>query len=199
MKYLQLGLAFLLFTACNSNNNKAPQNDIQKATDTSNAHVIFFPVADYIKSQVHLADSLKLLLIKIVIKEKDSIPTSLSQQEFIKIAEQFYEPDISSAELKPQYKETAFADQSIPSITLTYTTTNTSLEIQRLDVLIKPDPVQSDKVRSIYIEKSFNKGDTSFSKKLYWKADKNCQVITTAQVNNEAPVTSVEKISWSGE
>jgi hypothetical protein len=199
MKYLQYSIFLLVLAACN--NNKTPKTEANQGTaiDSANPNVVFFPVADYVKSQVHMVDSMQLPILKITIVGKDSVPSSMKQEEFSKIAAEFYTPDISDASIKPEYKETAFADQSIPSVTFTYTTKNPALEIQRLDVLVKPDPVQSDKVRTIYIEKFFEKGDTSFSQKLFWRADKNCQIITSAQPKNGAEVTKIVKVSWSGE
>lgn len=199
MKYLQYSIFLLLLAACNNNN--APKTEANQGTaiDTANPNADFFPVADYIKSQVHLVDSMQLPIMKTTIVGKDSVPASIKQEEFSKIAAEFYTPDINDAGIKKDYKETAFADQSIPSVTFTYTTKNSSLEIQRLDVLVKPDPVQSDKVRTIYIEKFFEKGDTSISQKLFWRADKNCQIITSAQPKSGAEVTRIVKVSWSGE
>lgn len=198
MKYLQYSIFLLLLAACN---NQTPKTEANQGTaiDTANPNVDFFPVADYIKSQVRMVDSMQFPVMKTTIVGKDSTPASIKQDEFSKFAAAFYTPDISDAGIKKDYKETAFADQSIPSVTFTYTTKNTSLEIQRLDVLVRPDPVQSDKVRTIYIEKFFEKGDTSFSQKLFWRADKNCQIITTAQPKSGPEVTKVEKVSWSGE
>lgn len=199
MKYLQYSIFFLLLVACH--NNKAPTVAANQGTaiDTANPDVDFFPVADYVKSQVHMADSLQLPIIKITIVGKDSVPSSIKADEFGKIAAEFYTPDISDVSIKRQYTETAFADQSIPSVTFTYTTKNPSLEVQRLDVLIKPDPVQNDKVRNLYVEKYFEKGDTTFTKKLFWQANKNCQIITTARPKNGTEATKIEKVSWSGE
>jgi hypothetical protein len=199
MKYLQYSIFLLLLAACNNNNTPKTETNKGTAIDTANTNVDFFPVADYIKSQVHMVDSMKLPIMKTTIVGKDSIPASIKQEEFSNVASEFYTPNISDANLKPDYKETAFADQSIPSVTFTYTTKNPSLEIQRLDVLVNPDPVQSDKVRTIYIEKFFEKGDTSFSQKLFWRADKNCQIITTAQPKSGTAITRIEKVSWSGE
>ncbi|MBV4357966.1 hypothetical protein [Pinibacter aurantiacus] len=199
MKYLQYSIFLILLAACNNNQTTKTGANQGTAIDTANPNVDFFPVADYIKSQVHMVDSMQLPIMKTSIVGKDSVPSSIKQEEFSKIAAEFYTPDISDAGIKKDYKETAFADQSIPSVTFTYTTKNPSLEIQRLDVLIKPDPVQSDKVRTIYLEKFFEKGDTSFSQKLFWRADKNCQIITTTQPKNGVEVTKIVKVSWSGE
>ncbi len=197
MKYLQFLILISIFTACH---NTPGKNDGEKTTaDTSNANTLFFPVADYIKSQVRLVDSLQLPIVKTIINGKDSVFSSMTPEEYKNMAAQFWTPSINDDKLKNQYHETSFADQSLGSATFTYTTNNPELEIQRIDVIIDPDPVQADKVRSIYIEKIYKKNDTAFLKKLYWRVNKNFQVITNARIKNATPIITIEKVSWSGE
>lgn len=123
-----------------------------------------FPVNSFLAEQIHFVDSLQLPVFKYTtINEiKDSILISI--QEFKILANEFMLPDITHPSLSRFYKETSFADQSIPNVTLTYSTSDKDLEVQRMDVIINPNPVLNDKVKSIYIEKISKRNDTSWQK-----------------------------------
>lgn len=143
-----------------------------------------------------MVDSLQMPLTKTVTINKKSTLTSLSDAEFKSLAQHFREPDINDPTIKKFYKEESFADQSVPSVTLTYSTTSTSMEIQRMDIVVKPDPIQNDKVSSIYIEKLFHKNDTLITEKLYWKANKNFLVVTDKQVGGKSLPVEQVKVVW---
>jgi hypothetical protein len=84
----------------------------------------------------------------------------------------------------------------MPSVTFTYSTNKKDLEIQRMDVVINPDPVLDDKVRSVYIEKISKGADSTSMKKMYWKANKNFQIITLGNVGNKPSIVSQVKVVW---
>ena len=209
MKYF----LFSLFTACvlfscknntaGSNTAGTPASDTSHATDTTasqadtaSAPQPFFPIADFIGGQMRYIDSLQLPLTKTVIVNNKSTLSSLPDAEFRALAAQFREPDISSPALSPFYKESSYSDRSISSIVFTYTATRPGLEIQKADVIIKQDASNNDKVRTIYIEKQQQSGDTLISRKLYWKVNRNFQVITEKRVNKTfLPVEQV-KVVW---
>ena len=112
----------------------------------------FFPVADYIGGQLRWIDSLQLPLSKsVTINGKIISREAISDAEFRRLANYFRQPDFTNPAIKKYYKESSFADQSSSSVTLSYATTNPDLEIRKIDVIIQPDPVKSDKVRTIYI------------------------------------------------
>src|SRR6188768_2423731 len=100
-----------------------------------------------------MVDSLKLPVLKITSANDHQDTVLLSIDEFRELAREFLQPDFSDPSNKKKYKESSFADQSIPSVTLTYSTPDKELEVQRIDVIIDPNPEFNDKVKSIYIEK----------------------------------------------
>ncbi|HJU46288.1 MAG TPA: hypothetical protein VJ647_05855 [Chitinophagaceae bacterium] len=155
-----------------------------------------FPVTNFIEGQVHLVDSFQLPTLKYTTINNRTDSSLISLDEFRQLARDFFQPDINDPEISKAYKETSFADQSIKGVTFTYSTDDKDLEIQRVDVVVTPSPVMSDKVRSIYMEKQRVSGDTAVFKKLYWRADKNFQVITTRQVGEQPPFVSVMKVEW---
>jgi hypothetical protein len=156
----------------------------------------FFPVADFIGGQIKMIDSLQLPLSKSVTTGRKTQLASISDKEFKSLATNFLKPDINDSVIKKYYTETSVADQSIPSVTLTYSTNNNGLLIQKINVFIKPDLVKNDKVSAIYIEKIFSNADTSISQKLYWKTDKNFQIITEKKLRHITFPTEQIKVIW---
>lgn len=176
--------------ACN-NQVEQPQNK-----DKAPQQPEIFPVKSFFTDQVHQVDSLQLPVFKYISYDNKTDSVLISLDEFKSLANEFVEPDITRPSLRRYYKETGFADQSIPSVTLNYSTINKDLEIQRMDVIINPNPVLNDKVKSIYIEKITNGNNDSVLKKLYWKANKNFQIITFKRSGNQDAAISRLKVVW---
>ncbi len=154
-----------------------------------------FPVSAFVAGQLHVVDSLQLPVVKYTTTNNSTDTALISTLEMITLAKEFTEPDITDPQLKKFYRESSFADQSVPSVTFTYSTPNPDLEIQRVDVIIQPDPVRNDKVSSIYIEKKTRSQDTLIDKKLYFKANRNFQIITQAQAGGQVSVSQL-KVVW---
>jgi hypothetical protein len=192
MKYFLILTSSVLFFSCNSaQQERATQTQKEKQEEV-------FPVGLFFREQIHRVDSLKLPTVKITTIRGKTSTEAISMEEFRLLAEEFVQADISDRAVKNAYKENSFADQSIPSVTLTYSTPDSSKEIQRLDVVIKPDPVRDDRVSSIYIEKHVRLQDTSVVKKMYWKANDNFQVITSKRIPAGKEFITQVKVSWSG-
>lgn len=155
-----------------------------------------FPVTNFIEGQIHLVDSFQLPTLKYTTVNNRTDSSLISLDEFKQLARDFFRPDINDPQISKFYKEASFADQSIKGVTFTYSTDDKDLAIQRVDVVVTPSPVMNDKVRSIYMEKQHVSGDTAVYKKLYWRADKNFQIITTRQVGEQPPFVSVMKVEW---
>ncbi|MEO5681197.1 MAG: hypothetical protein ABIQ88_01085 [Chitinophagaceae bacterium] len=194
MKYtLYAVFAALFMFACNN----TTQTSSAATTKDSIPQQDFFPVSEYIGGQLRIIiDSFRFPLTKtITINDKRQL-TSATDEELRQLAQNFRQPDISDPAIRKFYKETNIADAGAGSVTLDYSTTNSSLPVQKVNVYIKADPVENDRVTGVYMEKAFIRGDTSFSQKLYWKTGKNMQVVTEKKVKDKfLPVEQV-KITW---
>jgi len=183
-------------------NSAAPGNTASTATpdslakDSTVAPASFFPVADYIGGQLKIIDSLQLPISKTVTINNHEVLSGANDAELRSQAQQFRTPDINDPAIKSRYTQTSIADQSVPSVTLIFSTTDTSLEVQKINVYVKPDPVNNDKVTGIYMEKHFYRADTLFNQKLIWKTDKNMQVITEKKLNGKTLPVEQLKITW---
>jgi hypothetical protein len=162
-------------------------------TDTSAAARAFFPVSDFIGGQVHMIDSLQMPLTKTVVVDQLSKLSPATDAEFKKLAAAFRQPDISDPALKPFYKETSISDQSIASVVLSYTTANPALEVQKIDVIIGAN---SDKVKTIYIEKQRLSADTIVRQKLYWKVKNRLRITTEKSIGNTHLPLEQVIITW---
>jgi len=185
----------LLITACKNNPSQNAVNPIA-SKDSVPPQQSFFPVPDYIGGQLKIIDSFQLpLSASVKINNKETLHPA-TDKELRFWAQNFQQPDISDPALKKNYTETSIADRSVPSVTLIYTANNPSLPVQKINVFIKPDPVENDKVTGIYIEKMFTVHDTIFNQKLYWKTGKNMQVITEKKINGVTLPVEQVKITW---
>ena len=197
MKYTAtalLAISLLLGACKNNSSEKAADNPITKESIPKEQS--FFPVPDYIGGQIRIIDSLQLPISKSVTVNNKTKLSAATDKELAELAQNFRQPDISNPAIKKFYTETSIADQSTPSVTLIFTTSDTTLPIQKINVYVKPDPVENDKVTGIYMEKIFSRNDTSFNQKLYWKTGKNMQVITEKKVKGKALPVEQIKISW---
>ena len=176
----------LLFTiACgrNEKDNKEP----------------FFPVLSYIKSQVADIDTSLYAIRKLIFV--DSIRTDtiyLHRGNFREEARDFLSvPDISSSAFRKRYVEEKLFDESLNRVLLTYLPLNPDKEeIQRQEVLIKPDP-SGDKVTNIIINSVINNRDSSVQKKLLWKVGESFQTTITKQLAGQPEKTSIVKVIWN--
>lgn len=189
-------LALAGFIACKNNTAATTEAPATTQKDSSTVQKAFFPIVDFIGGEMKMVDSLQLPLTKTITINKKEKLTRLSDEEFRLLAKNFTEPDINSPALKQFYTESSIADESTPSISFTYTTTNTSLVIQKVNVFVKPDPIDNDKVRGIYIEKVFKSGDTLIQQKLYWKAGRNMQINTEKRIGDKLLPAEQVKVVW---
>jgi len=159
----------------------------------------FFPVLSYIQSQVADIDTSLHSIRKIVYI--DSITTDtiyIHREQFREAAKDFLSiPDLSSSKYEDRYTEEKQFDETMNRVMLTYIPLKSGEEeIQRQEVLIKPDP-SGDKVTNIIINQVISTKDSSVQKRLLWKIDESFQVITIKQLKGQPETTSTVKVLWS--
>lgn len=189
MKKMILTSISICFISCTNNIEPALPSDKHE----------LFPVNSFLKDQVHIVDSLKLPVHKYITVDDKTDSALISREEFDSLANEFIEHDINNPTIKKFYKETSFADQSIPSVTFTYSTINKDLPLQRVDIIVNPDPILNDQVKSVYLEEIFSTRDTSVIKKLYWKTNKYFQIITSKQASGQPATFSEVKVAWDAD
>lgn len=194
LRLVSISVVLCALIRCNSSSRNTSS---EKPSAGAGDSVSVFPVSSFIKGQLHLVDSFQLPTLKYTTVGNRTDSTLISLGEFRALAQEFLEPDINDPEIARSFKETSFADQTINAVTFTYKTDDNKMDIRRVDVIVSTSAVMNDKVRSIYMEKQKISGDTVISKKLYWRADRNYQIITSSQVGEQSPVESVIKVEWN--
>ena len=183
----------LLFTMFGCKDKTRSKSD---STTISGEQIQIYPVSSFFKDQIREIDSLQLPTVKYTSEGERRDTSAVTMEEVKMLAQEFIDADISKPSVSNQYKESNFADQSIPSITFSYTATNSELPIQRIDVILDPNPVLDDQVKTVYIEKHHVTNDTVINKKLYWKSDKNFQVITSKRITGKPEWITQVKVAW---
>ncbi len=158
----------------------------------------FFPVLSFLKSQVADIDtSLYSIRKYVIIDSLDTDTIYVPREKFREIATDFLTiPDLSEPKYKDRYQEEKMFDETLNSVLLTYTPLDPDKEqVQRQEVLIKPDP-SGDKITNIIINLSVDTKDSSVHKRMLWKVDKGFQVITTRQLAGQPETITTEKVIW---
>ncbi len=156
----------------------------------------FFPVADFLKGQIHYADSLPTAKLKITTQNNKIDSLYIERAEFNKIAQGFILPELEQNNFEKEFKEASFVDATTQSATFNYTSTNARSALQRIDVLATPDELYS-KVKSIFLQETINKADTIIVKKMFWQTNKYFQIVSSIQPPNQAKTISQIKVTWA--
>lgn len=188
-KQLFIFLIFLPFVLYNCSNNNTSSD--QPKEDT--AGKAFYPVGNYIRSQLAYIDSMPLAVIKYTTIHNVTDTSIIEKKDFKQIAAAFVTPDISSPEFKSQYEEHSFIDATLGTMTLTYTAKNDKVPVRKADILLDQEDTE---VKTIYIEKSIPGTDSSIIKKILWIANRNCQITTLVQKEGQPEDIILERYVW---
>jgi hypothetical protein len=185
LKSFLASLVFLMAVSC----KQKEKDDKEK----------FFPVLSFIQSQVAYIDTSLHSIRKLVFI--DSLRTDtfyIHRENFRKEATDFLTiPDISASKYQDRYSEEKIFDETMNRVLITYIPLKPEKEeIQRQEVLIKPDP-SGDKVTNIIINSVVNTKDSAVQKRLLWKVDESFQVTTIKQLAGQPETTTTIKVVWN--
>jgi hypothetical protein len=157
----------------------------------------YFPVLSFIESQVAHVDTSLYAIIKIVTTAESSDTQYLRRENFKQVSDHFLNiPDITKGKLADKYVELKMYDESLAQVILNYTPKDDDLEIQRQEVLIKPNPVR-DVVTTIYIDQLQNFKDSTVLKKMLWRVNKRFKVVSIIQKENQPEKVITEEVIWN--
>ena len=179
----------------NKEEQSSPLSDQQQKTDSPEVKN-YLPVLDFLKGEIQNVDSFFAGMKKITVRNGKTDSTFISSEEFHGITNEFVTNDLTKEFLEAHYNETSFMDQSTQSVTFTYEPKDHNLAIRRIDLLTGQSSSGLDKLKSLFIEKQVNSGDTSILKRLFWKAGKNFLLITQKTVGQNPPDISQVKVVW---
>jgi hypothetical protein len=190
MKFFLIAISIGIIT-CSGCKNKEPTIEAPKQTEKKN----YFPVADFLKGQIRIVDSLPTAILKIVITNNKSDSAYIQRDEFNGLAREFIFPELEQQGFENNFTESSFVDQTTQSATFAYFSKNSKLELQRVDVLATPDELYS-KVKSIFMQATMLKNDTIVIKKLFWQTNDHFQVTTLIQAPNKPKIMKQLRIIW---
>jgi hypothetical protein len=184
-----------LFSACGSHDHNAPPNKQDSLSAADSAKNTFFPIADFVESEILRVDSTPLALRKYVTLNGKTDSAFIQVPEFNALAFQFLLPEFKNGSFEKKYTESSFMDKTTQSVMMTYSTADNTLPLQRVDVMATPFN-GSQQVRSIYFEKTRVSGDSMILQKMYWRSKQSFQVINSIRVKGGPPVDQQLKVVW---
>jgi hypothetical protein len=188
-----LAISMILLLVFSCRNNKQP---VDTKTKDEEAKKNYFPVIDFMKSEISIVDSTPIALLKYDIRDNHSDSSYIKRPEFNQVAMEFLPSELDSPYFQQHFTESSFFDQTSKSITFTYSSKDSTSGLHRVDVLATPQSDGSSKVKSIYMEKTIDKKDTFILKKLYWVSQKSFFIITITHPIGQNPVTQQLKVVW---
>jgi hypothetical protein len=191
MRTIVLPSLFILSLLVFSCKPKSTKLVAASTTDTTS----FFSIGNFFKNEVKDVELTPYLMYQITTKAdgtKDS--STIDRTAFATLSKQFIACDISDGIQKQDYKEVVFEDNSTKSITINYSTTNTNLPIQSIDVLCNEE---TNNVRRIFIRQTLDNKDSSTTVLYSWKANKSFTITKSVVKQNGAKYTVQQYVNWN--
>lgn len=187
----------LLLSACG--NHQQPAAAASNTPKTDSVTDKFFPIADYLRSEISNVDTAPLVIMKFQTVRQKTDTTYLTPNEFNQLAANFLTPELNADSLEKNFLENSFSDKTTGYLTFTYSPKDKEQPLQRIDVLLSPSRGGTNKVKSIYLERVAKESDTLMIKKMFWQAGHNFQVITSLQPAGKKSETRQVKVVWNNE
>jgi hypothetical protein len=171
--------------------------DQKNDTDTTEkeAKGNYFPVKDYLLSEIAYVDSMPFRIVRYEIRNGKTDSAIIVARDFDRLAQAFLPAGIDSTAFEKNFTENSFMDQTTQALTFNYTIKNQDSGLQRVDVLATPNP-GFDKVKSIYMEQNLKRNDTSILERMTWKAKRRFQIISIYSPSKAASFTSQLDVIW---
>ncbi len=186
-----------LTSACGNHQPATAAPDKNPKTDSSASS--FFPVANYLESEIRYVDSTPLAILKCVTVNNRTDSSFLTPAEFHRLATAVFVPeDLDSSRLQKDYTESSFGDKTTGYLTFTYSPKNRAQAVQKVDVVVQPGEIR-DQVKSIYMEREEKLSDTLRINKMYWQAGKSFLVVSSLQLPGKSPEIRQLKVVWNNE
>ena len=173
---------------------KQKPTSVEEKMNANKDTITFFPVAEYIKQQINHIDSTPYFLYCIHVAEGRKDSTTIDKKVFDSLATIFTRYNISDSLVKKKYSETIFNDLSTQSYTLSYRTSDTTLPLQSVDVLLNPDNQQ---VKRIFWTIQNNKAGKTIIEKVGWKANHRFYINRTILLSDGKELTEQNTVVWN--
>lgn len=189
-KYAMYGSVLLAFVlnACNTNNQKK-NKQLANVADTAK----YYPITDFIDEQIRFVELRNFTIEKTVAIGATKLHTSLSKSDFVKEVHAVLTIVRSFNNNKHLYKESVFQDLGTESYTINYTALDTSLPLQRIDVLLSE---QTNIIKRLFVREIKQMNDTVFTQQISWLADHSFQISSSKELAGIGHTTSTTVV-WN--
>jgi hypothetical protein len=195
---IYIGALLLSVTGCRQPRQPTTAANDSTATVKEIEQKSFFPVADYIRGEMHYVDSMPLALLEYRILGNRTDSSFIHADEFHRIAGEFLLPDLEKGNFEKKYSENSFMDETSGYLTFTYSPRDKALPLQRVDVLATPSATVTApaRIKSVYLQTFQTSADTVIVKKMLWIAKKSLLIVTSLQPNGKPPIVRQVKLVW---
>jgi len=180
--------ALVMVVGCNSTPTIYTEANIADTTE-------FFSVVNFINSQIDDVQKTPYFIYKKTANNGKTDSIAITTAQFVNLAAPFLQPDINSRELKKEYIESPFYDQTTKTYTLNYSTRNKTLEVQNEDVIMNED---GETLKRIFIRKFYSySNDSSAIVQLTWKPNASFQVSRIVQKKDGSENETQTTVVWN--
>ena len=109
------------------------------------------------------------------------------------MAQAFLENNISDPSVKKYYRQSVFEDMTTSSYTFNYTSVESSLPVQNLNILLD---TTTQTVKRVFISKVKINGDSTITEKLGWKNNNSFLINRTIQLPEKKETTEQISVVW---
>ncbi|HSB91657.1 MAG TPA: hypothetical protein VLC28_01010 [Flavitalea sp.] len=186
-----LFFAFTLMPGC-----RQQQPSAELATGDTAEIKEFFPVYDFLSTEISSVDSLPVGLKYYQTINQHTDSGYISHADFDKLASLFTPADIRGDKFQTGFKENSFYDRSSKTSTFMYQPLESANPVKRIDILTKATDTY-DKVTSIYMESQNTFADSSVSNKMMWKTGRYMQLNQQVTYTGKPAVKRQIKVVWN--
>ncbi len=182
-------LGFIIFVNSCKNDNSKEQVQEKNVNDT----LVFYPVNQYIRSQLSMLENSPVQPYKIIIRGSVKDSTAITKDEVKNLANTFLNDSITAIGLKEKYIENIFQDQTTASYTFSYTAKDTMLPVQRVLILLD---TATQQVKNIIFNVVRAYTDSSTTEMLWWKNDKGFTILQSTTLPDGTEKKQQLQIGW---
>src|SRR5687768_13703775 len=121
MKNFLLAFSFMFLMGCHETEN---QSIPTKTSDSTEEVKAYFPVQDYIKSEIRQVDSMPVGIMKYTIQNGSVDSGYIKPDEFRQLAQQFLSPVLEKGSFEKGFSENSFFDNTTQYSSFTYSPVN---------------------------------------------------------------------------
>jgi len=188
LKIIIAATCSIMLFSCNNNDtskeNAFPANDLR----------VFYPVHEYFITQIINTDSVSNIIYTYTDSDNKKDSAIIDSIKFRELAKPFIEDDINDTAIKKYYNESIFHDVTTASNTFTYTSANSTLPLQTLDILLD---TATDMVKRVFITRSFSRGDSLITEKMSWKTRQSFSINRIIQLAGNKQTTQQVTVLWN--